>query len=198
MPPPKKHMVGGLLVKNVGGSIGRNFMQKTRRIGIEIHSPRATSPFKNPTNASMMRGLLRGQRSRLSMGIGSNELTDDCVVLIKIFKPSTGNDGEHSGDIEDDASMSTLGLGGADEVSLVGLLPIDISPTPQLNTCAQEPEQAWIEAKCYLLHEVEVVRIGKTSCDAKLGTGSDLQLRQINFASPREGEILHCQRQELV
>lgn len=122
MPPPKKHMVAGHLVPNVGGSIGRRLMQKARRISVEIHGQRTLDDYGfRANNRKVMRGLLRGDSNKSLLGIGSNELRLDDEIIVRFFKPAVGGHDDEDDDEEfDDAmSMSTLGLDGADEVSRV-------------------------------------------------------------------------------
>ena len=55
-------------------------------------------------------------------------------------------------------------------------------------TISKEPEGQWTESRRYGLNEITVLKVGKFSCEVRMGKRSDSQVRQINFQSAREGE----------
>ena len=129
MSPPKN--LTGNLMKKVGGSIGRmNFLNRSRQISVEIHGPLSFDTAS--VSPTVMKGLLKGQTSRALVGIGANQLADDDEIVIRVLKPAKEADDEddHNDGAKqsDEASVSTLGLGGADEVRLLScVVPIWVS-----------------------------------------------------------------------
>jgi hypothetical protein len=67
------------------------------------------------------------------------------------------------------ASMSSLGFGGMEEESSVGMA-------------------SWRERLRYKLENIEIVKASAKTCDIKLGVGSETNIRSLHFSKPR-----HCQ-----
>ena len=99
MPPVQKHMVHGLLVPTVGGTIGSRLMQKTRRISVEIHTEEdemLLGVSDSPTRGGqVMSGLLRGDSRRMMED--SEVLHEGERVFVRILKPADQQD-DHDDD----------------------------------------------------------------------------------------------------
>jgi hypothetical protein len=171
MPPMKKHMVSGHLVPTMRGAA--RFIQRQRRISIEVHGPpvfasdaQSVISSMTPLRSGRMQEFLRGGSPQSADLV----LQDKDVVRVRLLKPSHEQpDESHSsptsaarleGDFDED--LSTLGPYAPDDT-----------------------DGAYVEHSSYRLEDVEILKVHGRTCEVKVGSGSETIVRDLKFEAEK-------------
>lgn len=164
MPPVKKHVVSGHMVPTVRGA-ARLFIQKRRRVSIEIHGPpvystedanRSTISAATPVRSGKMQEFLQGG----SPPQEDPPLQDKDVVFFRILKLSHDHEDSHSPRDEED--LSTLGPFGPDDM-----------------------DESYVEHYSYRLEDVEIQKTHGRTCEMKFGNGNETIIRDVKFEAEK-------------
>jgi hypothetical protein len=179
-PPVKKHVVAGMLVSTVKGVFSGRFVQKKRRITIEIHGPDVPLVSLTEKEApTPRRGLTRANDTG-SMTIVdlSSELKDDDRIHVRILKPR-----KQWGFMRDQDDSSTSEEGDENEQEQ-DHKDLNVSH----NSYATSHDDGWIEYRKYDLDEIEDEELHKKSWEATLGRDHHMERREIMFGSDEQGK----------
>ena len=172
MPPIKKHMVSGHLVPTVRGA-ARLFIQKHRRVSIEVHGPPVYSMDSNHSTISSSTPMKSGKMQEFLKGGSPKQddipLQDKDVVFVRILKLSNDHDDSHSplgndgGGDDDEEDLSTLGPFGPDDM-----------------------DEHYVEHYSYRLEDVVIHRTHGRICEMKFGSGHEIVIRDIKFEAEKD------------
>jgi hypothetical protein len=194
-PPVKKHVVAGMFVSTVKGVFSGRFVQKKRRITIEIHGPDvplllSRTEEKEPTPR---RGLTRSKNDTGSMTIVdlSSELKDDDSIRVRILKPR-----KQWGFMRDRDDSSTSG-DDENEYDNEYEQEQDLNASQNTNSSGTTHDDGWIEYRKYDLDEIEDEELHKKSWEATLGRFHHMERREIMFPDDEQGEQVESEQSRM-